>query len=183
LISTTIKAVAGEELVAVVSASVVELVQGMTTAIVINKAKKAALILLAVTLLGGASVWTLRSLVANMLLPTEQSAGTTAVQEDDKPRAISPKREKMKTMWIHGRVFAPDGKPREGALARNPGAGGVTGAGTEQAQAGHIAHRPAVGDFEPCGRLNLAGTVAVRTQEHADDLVDDSRLVGVWLDA
>jgi hypothetical protein len=33
------------------------------------------------------------------------------------------------------------------------------------------------------GRLNLAGAVLVVAQEHADDLVDDSRLVGAWLDA
>ncbi len=118
LIATTIKAAlataAGEGLAGVVSVSVAELVQGMTTAMAVSRVKIAAFILLAVTLLGGAGAWAYRDLAANVFT----SAKPPASKADEKPRVASPKREPAKTMEIHGRVFGPDGKPRAGAKLR-----------------------------------------------------------------
>jgi RNA polymerase sigma factor (sigma-70 family) len=119
LMATTIKAalatVAGEQWAIMVSASVAELVKSATVAMMANKAKIASLILLAVGLLAGASVWAYRGLAVNTLILTEQSAEQPAAKEDNKPKVAASKHDAAKTMEIEGRVIAPDGKPRAGA--------------------------------------------------------------------
>ncbi len=106
---------ASEGLTGVVSVSVVQLVKNATAAMMVSKAKMAVLILSAVTLLGGVSVWAFRDLAANALALPEQSAGLLNAQGDDKPEAAAPKGEAAQTVEIHGRVLGPDGKPKAGA--------------------------------------------------------------------
>ena len=116
LMATTIKAAmvtaTGEGLAGVVSASVVELVQG---AMMVSKAKIAVVVLLAASLLGGAGVWAYRGSTANALPLSAQPAKPPVAKADDKPKAATPKPEAAKTVEIQGRVLDPDGKPKAGA--------------------------------------------------------------------
>jgi RNA polymerase sigma factor (sigma-70 family) len=139
LMAKTMKAVlaaaSGKELAGIVSASVVELVKGMTTAMLVSKAKMTTLILLAATLLGGASAWAYHCLAANALMPSPLPVEPPTAKADEKSKATAPKRETRETVEIRGRVFGPDGKPKAGAKLLLLGEGekitelGVTAAG------------------------------------------------------
>jgi RNA polymerase sigma factor (sigma-70 family) len=113
LMAATIKAASatamGEGLAGVVSVSVVELVKSATATMIASKAKIATVLLLAVGVLTGASVWTYRGWAPAL------SAESPAAKADDKPEKSSPKREATKTTEIQGRVLDPDGKPKAGA--------------------------------------------------------------------
>jgi RNA polymerase sigma factor (sigma-70 family) len=118
LMATTIKAAlataAGAELASVVSASVAELAQGATAAM-LGKAKMAAVLLLAVTTLAGASMWARLGWMTTAHTPSAQPADPPAAKTEDKPQAASRKPEMTKRVEIQGRVFGPDGKPKAGA--------------------------------------------------------------------
>jgi RNA polymerase sigma factor (sigma-70 family) len=101
-----------EGMASVVSASVVELVEG---AMMVSKTKIATVVLLTATMLAGASVAAYRGLAANALMPSAQPAESPAAKADAKPKAAPPKREAAKTVEIKGRVLGPDGKPKAGA--------------------------------------------------------------------
>jgi RNA polymerase sigma factor (sigma-70 family) len=106
---------AGEGLTSVASSSVADLVESATKSMMANKGKIASLILLVVTLLGGAGAWAYRDLAANTRIPTEQSAELHAAKEDNKPKIAPTRPDAARTVEIQGRVLAPDGKPRAGA--------------------------------------------------------------------
>ncbi|HEY7154357.1 MAG TPA: sigma-70 family RNA polymerase sigma factor [Gemmataceae bacterium] len=77
----------------------------------VSKAK-AALILLAASLLGGAGLWAyLEGAAPKAAAPAEPPAAKAS----DKPKTASPKRDATKTVEIQGRVLGPDGKPKAGA--------------------------------------------------------------------
>jgi RNA polymerase sigma factor (sigma-70 family) len=108
LMTTTIEAAmvtaTGEGLAGVVSASVVELVQGAMT---VSKAKIAVVVMLAASLLGGASVWITAQPQATVAPPAQPPAAKAAT--------APPKPKEAKSVEIQGRVFGPDGKPKVGA--------------------------------------------------------------------
>ncbi len=112
LMAATIKAslamAAGEKIASVVPAAVVDLVQSMTTALMLSKAKLATVVLLAMSLLTVAASGAL-------VRWHGQVGGLPAVKDDDKPKAAYPKREPEKITEIQGRVVDPDDKPVKGA--------------------------------------------------------------------
>ncbi len=111
LVASTMKAaVAASD--GLVSASVAELVHSATT---VGKTKIATVVLLAASVLAGASVWTYRGLAASALVLSAQSAEPPAAKRADKPPSAPMNRETMKTIEIRGRVLGPDGKPKAGA--------------------------------------------------------------------
>jgi RNA polymerase sigma factor (sigma-70 family) len=105
----------GENLAGIVSASVAELVEGMTAAMIANKVKIATVVLLAVSLLTVATSGSLVSWYGRASGPLAATEEPPAAKADDKPRTISPKRETAKSVEIRGRVLDPDGKPKAGA--------------------------------------------------------------------
>jgi len=119
LMASTIEAAlataAGESLAGIVSASVAELVQGATVAMMVSKAKMATVVLLAASLLAGAGAWAYRGLIAKALTPAASLTEPPAAKAENKPKVASPPREAVKTVEIRGRVLDPDGKPKAGA--------------------------------------------------------------------
>jgi RNA polymerase sigma factor (sigma-70 family) len=115
LMAKTMKAVlantSGNAPADMVPASVAELVQGATLAMMVSKTKSAAVVLLAMTLLSGAGVYFLASPQRQQGQPllALRAAGGNA----DAPRSV--KRDEAKTVGIRGRVLGPDGKPLKGA--------------------------------------------------------------------
>jgi RNA polymerase sigma factor (sigma-70 family) len=109
LMACTLRAAraANEGLAGAVSASVAELVQGATAAIV-SKTKIAAAVVLAVSMLAGASMWFRAQPQAGLVPPAE----SPAAKSDDKPKAVPPKTETATTVVIQGRVLDPEGKPK-----------------------------------------------------------------------
>ncbi|HTU89470.1 MAG TPA: sigma factor-like helix-turn-helix DNA-binding protein, partial [Gemmataceae bacterium] len=114
-VAAALATVSGDGWAAVVSASVAELVKGMSAAAIVSKTKIAMTLLLAASMLAGAGVLAYRGLAANALIPAAQSAEPLAEKVDDNPRTISAKRESIKMVEIHGHVLAPDGQPKAGA--------------------------------------------------------------------
>jgi RNA polymerase sigma factor (sigma-70 family) len=119
LMGTTIKAAlataAGEKVAGIVSASVAELVQSATATMTVSKAKIATVVLLAVSMLAGASAWTYRGLAANTRAPSALPVEPPAAKANDKPKAPPSKPEEAKTVEFRGQVLDPDGKPFAGA--------------------------------------------------------------------
>ncbi len=107
--TAAVESASGKELASVVSASVVELVQNATAAMVASKAKIAMALLLAVTLLGGAGMCFFVSpqrQQGTLLPPPRVGEG-----EADKPLPRVPR----ESVEVSGRVLDPDGKPVAGA--------------------------------------------------------------------
>jgi RNA polymerase sigma factor (sigma-70 family) len=119
LMATTIQAAmataAGKGLAGVVSASVVELIQGVSAAMVVSKSKMLTVVLLGVSLLASAGVGAYWGLTANAHMPLAQPAEPPAAKADDKPKQASPQGQVAKTVEIQGRVLRPDGKPKAAA--------------------------------------------------------------------
>jgi hypothetical protein len=111
--ATTIKAAtaAGEGLAGVVSASVAELIQEMSAAIMVSKAKITTALLLTAILLVGVGAWTCRTL-ATPRLGEWQTAPSPSIQGQ---KAETPRQEKSDGILVSGRVLDPDGKPVSGA--------------------------------------------------------------------
>jgi protocatechuate 3,4-dioxygenase beta subunit len=114
----TMKAVlavsSGKELAGVVSRTIVELVQGVTAAMLIgNKVKISTVLLLAATLLAGASAWAYRDLVSAAFSATVQTSDPpTPAPSEKTPKSLSTTpRDATKGEAIQGRVLDPDGKP------------------------------------------------------------------------
>jgi RNA polymerase sigma factor (sigma-70 family) len=111
LVAKTLKAVSaaasGKGLAGIVSASVIELVQGVTAAMIGSKAKIATVLLLAASVLGGAGVYILTSpqRQPGQPLPVTLAGDQTA----EPPR--SARTETTKTVMIQGRVLDPEDKP------------------------------------------------------------------------
>jgi RNA polymerase sigma factor (sigma-70 family) len=107
LMAKTMKAAlanaSGQGLTSVVPASVAELVQSATPAMMVSKTKIAAVVLLAVSLLGAAGMW-----VGQRRGEDPPVAASTG--------GLTPRRspESAKTVEIRGRVLGPDGKPVKG---------------------------------------------------------------------
>lgn len=122
LMATTIEAAlataAGEQLAGIVSATVAELVQSATTAMMVSKAKIATVILLTATMLAGASVWAYRRVAANALSPSALPAEPAATA-NDKPK-VAPSKPDAAKMEIQGRVLNPDDNPVKGACLHWP---------------------------------------------------------------
>jgi RNA polymerase sigma factor (sigma-70 family) len=98
-----------ERLSGVVSPSVAELIESLASAALMSKAKMATVLLLAVSMLAGVSVWAYQGLTTSPpVLISTQSAETIAAKADEKPKSA-------KNIEIHGRVLASDGKPKAGA--------------------------------------------------------------------
>ncbi len=115
LIAGTIKAAlataAGDGLAGIVSASVAELVQGVTAEMMVSKAKTAMGLLLTVTLLSGAGACFLASPQRQQGQPVPaRRAGKKAA---DVPRSAKP--QAANTVEIQGRVLDPGDKPKAGA--------------------------------------------------------------------
>jgi hypothetical protein len=108
LMASTSKAalaiVAGQELAGMVSATVAELVRSMTAATIASKAKLAVVVLLAMSLLTVATSGALVSWHGRASEPP-------TAKDDEKPKAVSPRRDAAKTTEIQGRVVDPDDKP------------------------------------------------------------------------
>jgi RNA polymerase sigma factor (sigma-70 family) len=119
LLATTIKAVlataAGKELAGIVSASVVKLVQGATSAVTVSKAKIATLLFLTASLLAGAGAWTCRTLATPQLSEPKAEAPAPPSRPAQARQTESPRQEKDKGVRVCGRVLGPDGKPVKGA--------------------------------------------------------------------
>ncbi|MGH7226092.1 MAG: sigma-70 family RNA polymerase sigma factor, partial [Gemmataceae bacterium] len=121
LMSTTIKAAlataAGEGLTGVVSASVVELVKSVTTALMLSKTKIATVVLLAASLLTGAGAWTYRGMVSRVFAaPVLAGEPPSKTQSENSPKtAPSSPRPTTAKQEIQGRVLDADGKPVSGA--------------------------------------------------------------------
>jgi RNA polymerase sigma factor (sigma-70 family) len=130
LMATTIQAVvasaAGEGLAGVVSASVVDLVQGATSTLILSKIKIAAVVLLTAGMLTGASVWTCRVSIVAAEAPSALAAqeppakgrkpADSPAQAASQPhRENSAPKEKNVTVEVGGSVVDPDGKPFAGA--------------------------------------------------------------------
>jgi RNA polymerase sigma factor (sigma-70 family) len=116
LVTTTIRAAvataAGEGMQGLVTVSVVELVKGVTPALLLGKMKIAAVVILAAGVLAGAGVCLNAKPQAAIAAPAlEAPPAKTA----DAPKAPSPKREAEKTRELHGRVLGADGEPKAGA--------------------------------------------------------------------
>jgi len=138
LLATTIKAAlataAGEELASVVSASVVKLVQGATVMTMVSKVKIATVLLLAASLLSGASAWAYRRLAVNARTPSAQPAEPPAAKATAKPATAPPQHATTEALEIQGRVLDPESKPKAGVklyllrFADKPRAIGVSAA-------------------------------------------------------
>lgn len=115
LMVSTIKAAtavaAGEGLSGIVTASVAELVESATAAMMVSKIKLATIAFLTLSLLGGAGVWLNAQPHATIPLPEQPPAA----KSDDKPKAAPSKPEEAKTEEFRGQVLDPDGKPFAGA--------------------------------------------------------------------
>jgi RNA polymerase sigma factor (sigma-70 family) len=115
LMASTLKAAlaiaADDGIAGVVSASVVELVKSMTVAMMVSKAKIAAIVFLALSLLGGAGVWLNAQTHATAPLP----GPPPGAKADERPQAAPSKPEQAKTVEFRGQVVDPDGKPFAGA--------------------------------------------------------------------
>jgi RNA polymerase sigma factor (sigma-70 family) len=138
LVASTIKAalaiVAGEGLIAVLSAPVAELVEKMPS-LMMSKTKTAVLLLLVVAVLGGAGAWAYRGLTT----PAPALPGDPPdAKANDKPAAVQQPRKPAEKMEIHGRVLGPDGKPKAGAQLRLLDPDGLTELGATAAD-GHFA--------------------------------------------
>ncbi len=137
LMATTIKAAsataASEGLECRVSASVIQLVQGMTTPMIVSKAKLATVLLLIASMLAGASVWAYRSWATNARTPSTQPAEPSTAEANNKPAITPPKRATAEGVEIHGRVLDPEGKPRAGAKLALLGQNGVSQLGVTAA--------------------------------------------------
>ncbi len=114
-IKAAVATATGEEVAGIVSASVIELAKSTTTAMIAGKAKMATVLLLAVGMMTGASVWAYRGLAANAFPAVAVSTEPSTAKADEKPQASAPKRGARKSVEIQGRVLDPDGKPRAGA--------------------------------------------------------------------
>jgi RNA polymerase sigma factor (sigma-70 family) len=110
LVSTTIKAALAEGTAGTVSASVAELAKGAAAVVTVNKTKQAALILLAVTLLGGAGVW-FGTQPKTVVVPPQANAKA----EVEKPNPPAKQEENKSSVQVSGRVLDPGGKPVHGA--------------------------------------------------------------------
>jgi RNA polymerase sigma factor (sigma-70 family) len=115
LMAATLKAAsaaaAGKGMAGLVPASVAELAEGAATAL-LSKSKIAAVMVLAVGLLGGTCLWW------SDVFPASQQAPPSLSLRDGEKNADGPrqaKRETAKTSEIHGRVLGTDGKPKAGA--------------------------------------------------------------------
>src|SRR5579883_3404243 len=94
-----------------VSAAVAELVQGAASALVASKVKIGAMMVLAMSLLGGGSVYFLAS-------PQRQQGQPLLALRAGEQTARAPhsaKRETAETVEVRGSVLDPDGKPAAGA--------------------------------------------------------------------
>jgi RNA polymerase sigma factor (sigma-70 family) len=114
LLASTIKAAVTMQTAGVpasfVSASVADLVQGATPAVLLHKTKSAAALLLAMRLLAGAGVWTYRAFLRSQI--SEKSVETPQSQATSAPRQTGPS---VETFTYSGIVRRPDGKPLAGA--------------------------------------------------------------------
>jgi RNA polymerase sigma factor (sigma-70 family) len=119
LMATTIKAAlataAGENLAGIVSASVVELVNGATAALIGSKAKIATVLMLTATLLAGAGAWACGTLA--MPQPAETPAPPHPAQAQ---KPATSREEKSESVTVGGQVLGPDGKPVRGARVYLP---------------------------------------------------------------
>lgn len=125
LMAKTMKAVlaaaSGKELASVVSAAVVELVQGATSAMIGSKAKIATVLLLTASMLAGAGVCILASPQRPQEQPLralqagEQNAEALAAKATDKPQPRTLGQEPRESVQVRGRILDPDGKPVAGA--------------------------------------------------------------------
>jgi RNA polymerase sigma factor (sigma-70 family) len=165
LVTKTMKVIlaasAGQGLASIISASVAELVQDTSAAMIASKAKTATIVLLAVSMLAGVSAWAYRGVAINALAPAALSAEPPPAKAEDKPRPSAVKSETTKSVEIEGRVLDPDDKPKtgaqllllEGGKVRRLGAtaddGRFTIAIPKEAKGGHlIAHAEGYGiDF------------------------------------
>jgi protocatechuate 3,4-dioxygenase beta subunit len=115
LMAKTTKAVlaasSGKELASIVSASVVELVQGATTALIGSKTKIATVLLLAASLLTGAGAWAWRTLAVPQLAHGERAQSPDAATK----KLQTPRENKDKDVTVSGCVVDPDGKSVSGA--------------------------------------------------------------------
>jgi RNA polymerase sigma factor (sigma-70 family) len=110
-IQAVLETVASEGVAGVVSASVAELVKDASVAMMVSKAKIATVVLLAMGMLAGASVWAYRSEVVNALPSSAQPVEPPRTKTNENKAAL-PKWEAAKTVEIKGRVLDPDGKPK-----------------------------------------------------------------------
>ncbi len=110
-----VAAMTGEALDGIVSVSVAELVNGATAAMMASKAKIATVLILAVGVMTGASMWSYHGWAVNAFVPPALSAEPPAAKTDEKPQNVSPKRDATKSAEIQGCVLDPDGKPKAGA--------------------------------------------------------------------
>ncbi|HTU93073.1 MAG TPA: sigma-70 family RNA polymerase sigma factor [Gemmataceae bacterium] len=115
-IEAALAAAAGQGLASIATASVAALVQSAAAlvqsaaaAATLSKAKWAAVLLLAATLLAGAGAWTCRTLT------TPQPAVPQAETPAPGRKAETPRQEKSDRVTVMGRVLGPDGKPVKGA--------------------------------------------------------------------
>jgi RNA polymerase sigma factor (sigma-70 family) len=117
LMATTIKAGlatgTGKKLASVVSASVAEMVEHATAAMMLSKAKIATLLLLTATLLTGAMAWTCRTLAIPQ--PAEAQAAPAKPPLATTKERQTRRENKGKDEIVSGRVVDPDGKPVRGA--------------------------------------------------------------------
>ncbi len=123
LMSVTIKAAlaiaAGDGPTGIVSALVGELVQNATTAMIASKAKIAATLLLAATLVAGVGAWTWRMLATTQpSMQVEMKASSIpsdTTKTNGESQSTIGKVEKRETMSVTGQVLDPEGKPLAGA--------------------------------------------------------------------
>ncbi len=118
LMTTTIEAalatVAGEGTAGVVSASVAELAQSVTT-IMLSKAKITTVLLLAVTLAAGAGAWACRIVATPQIAEPQTEAPATPSHPAQEQKAQTPQKQKGDSITVAGRVVGPDGKPIKAA--------------------------------------------------------------------
>jgi RNA polymerase sigma factor (sigma-70 family) len=95
----------------VVSAAVAKLVQSMTTALMVSKAKLATVVVLTVSLLAAATSGSL----VYWYERTSEPLAAAPKPPDDKPKIALPKGETPESVQIQGRVLDPEGKPKAGA--------------------------------------------------------------------
>jgi RNA polymerase sigma factor (sigma-70 family) len=112
-IQAALAAAKGEGLAGIATASVAELVQCMTTALMASKAKAVALTLIVVALLGGAGMWlgAKRTAALSALDPPK----TASPPSQANPHAERGKQKPPDALVLRGRVLDPDNKPVAGA--------------------------------------------------------------------
>jgi RNA polymerase sigma factor (sigma-70 family) len=158
LTATTIKAAlataAGEGLAGIVSASVAELVKGMTTAMMVSKAKTATMFLVTAVLLAGAGAWTCHTLATprSAEQPAEPPASPSRTEQGQK--AQTPRKEQKDSIRVMGRVLDPDGQPVKGARLYWPRLPKNEPRTSEDVESIDIAER-AKSDAEGCFRFEL----------------------------